>query len=233
MKKLNFIGIGGSSTIELGGNCCYLKEGDNLLVVDMCESATEKLEKLKVFKDIKNIYVVITHTHFDHIAGLGVFIWYCNFELNISPKIIYRDIKYLHTFKKLLKLTGVDEKFVEFIKESSFKLHDLKLNMQRTPHTPELQCFGIMFQDKMGKYYYTGDTNDIDYIKKLCEDKAIKTIYTEIATETYGAHIKYDDIINLDKEKLILMHFDTVQLYKKASKDGFKVARIEGSESNE
>ena len=26
MKKLNFIGIGGATNIELGGNCCYLKD---------------------------------------------------------------------------------------------------------------------------------------------------------------------------------------------------------------
>lgn len=34
--------------------------------------------------------------------------------------------------------------------------------MQRTTHTPKLQCFGIIFQDKLGKCYYTGDTNDIN-----------------------------------------------------------------------
>ncbi len=67
----------------------------------------------------------------------------------------------------------------------------------------------------------------------MCEDKTIKTIYTEIATETYDAHIKYDDIINLEKEKLILMRFDTVELYKKAVSAGFEVACIEGSEANE
>ena len=233
MKKLSFIGIGGSTNIELGGNCCYLKDKDNLLIVDMCEGATEKLVNAGVLKGIKNVYVAITHTHFDHIAGLGVFIWYCNFELNISPKIIYSDSKYLHTLKRLLKLTGIDNKFFEFIKDSSFEINDLKLKLQRTTHTPKLQCFGIMFEDNSGKYYYTSDTSDLNYIKKLCEDKTIKTIYTEVSEETYNAHIKYDNIINLDKEKLILMHFETVRLYKRAIKDGFKVACIEGSDKNE
>ena len=59
MKKLNFIGIGGATNIELGGNCCYLKDNDNLLFIDMCESATERLEKEEVFKDVKNIYIAI------------------------------------------------------------------------------------------------------------------------------------------------------------------------------
>ena len=233
MKKLNFIGIGGATNIELGGNCCYLKDGDNLLVIDMCESATERLEKAEAFKDVKNIYVVITHTHFDHVAGLGVFIWYCNFNLNISPKIIYSNFKYKHHIKKLLKLTGVDKKYIEFIKDSLFKNDDLTLNMKLTTHTQKLQCFGIMFKDKDGKYYYTGDTNDIDYLKNICEDEMVKKIYTEVATETYDVHIKYDDIINLNKEKLVLMHFDTVELYNKAREEGFKIASINGSDKNE
>ena len=233
MKKLNFIGIGGATNIELGGNCCYLKDNGNLLLIDMCEGATERLEKEEVFKDVKNIYIAITHTHFDHVAGLGVFIWYCNFYLNISPKIIYSNFKYKYHLKNLLKLTGVDKKYVEFIKDSSFKINDLTLNMKLTTHTPKLQCFGIMFEDKDGKYYYTGDTNDIDYIRKICEDETVKTIYTEVATETYDVHIKYDDIANLDKEKLVLMHFDTIDLYNKAREEGFKTACIKGSDNDE
>ena len=53
MEKLNFIGIGGATNIELGGNCCYLKDGDDLLVIDMCECATEGLEKEDAFKGVK------------------------------------------------------------------------------------------------------------------------------------------------------------------------------------
>ena len=224
MKKLNFIGIGGATNVELGGNCCYLKDGSNLLIIDMCESATEKLLKEGAFKNIKNIYVVITHTHFDHVAGLGVFVWYCNFNLNIRPKIIYSNFKYKYHIKKILKLTGVSKKYVEFIKDSSFKMNNLKLSMQLTTHTSKLQCFGIMFQDKQGKYYYTGDTNDIDYITKLCEDKTVKKIYTEVSTKSHDSHIAYDALVNLKKEKLVLMHFDTIELYNKAKKDGFEIA---------
>jgi len=232
MKGLEFIGIGGATNVELGGNCCYLKDGENLLVIDMCEAATERLKELNVFEGIENIYVAITHTHFDHVAGLGVFIWYCNFNLNISPKIIYSKIKYKSHIKKLLKLTGVDRKYVEFIKDSSFKINDLTLTMQSTSHTSNLQSFGIMFEDKDGKYYYTGDTNDIDYIKKLCKDQSVKRIYTEVAPERYDVHIKYDDIVGLDKEKLVLMHFGTAELYKKATEDGFEVASIKGTNTD-
>lgn len=227
MNKLNFIGIGGATNIKLGGNSSYLKEKDNLLIIDLCEGATEKLDEVGALEDVKNIYIAITHTHFDHIAGLGVFIWYSNFYLNIKPKIIYSDLDYLKNLKDILKLTGVDENYVEFIKDSSFKMNDLTLAMQPTIHTPNLQCYGIMFKDELGKYYYTGDTLDINYIKELCNDETIKRIYTEVATETYGVHIKYDDIKTLNnKEKIVLMHFDTEDLYECAIKDNYNVATV-------
>ena len=56
MEKLNFIGIGGATTIELGGNCCYIKDNNNLLIIDTCEEATKKLLDVGAFDNIKNIY---------------------------------------------------------------------------------------------------------------------------------------------------------------------------------
>ncbi len=226
MEKLKFIGIGGATNIELGGNCCYIKDNDNLLIIDVCEDATKKLLNVGAFKNINNIYIVITHTHYDHIAGLGILIWYSNFYLNIVPQIIYNDETYKQTLCELLRITGVDDKYFMFINEQLLNF-DFKINMQQTSHSPKLQCFGIMFEDRLGRYYYTGDTKDIDYIKKLSNDESVKTIYTEVAEETYDVHIKYDDIIELDKNKLVLMHFDTFRLYERAIKDGFNIAQIE------
>lgn len=226
MKKLKFVGIGGATNVLLGGNCCYLKDGDNLLIIDACESVTAELKRRNVFDNVKNIYIVLTHTHYDHVAGLGVLIWYSNFNLEIKPKIIYSSSRYVRHIKKLLKVTGVKKKHVEFIKDVSFELNGLSIEMQPTVHTPELQCFGIMFSDKDGKYYYTGDTNDIEYIRKLSDDDNVKIIYTEVASETFNMHLKYDDILKLKKEKLVLMHFNTEETYKKAKEDGFEVACV-------
>lgn len=225
MNDLKFLSIGGATNIEFGGNSCYYKDGDNLLVIDMCESVTKKLFDENAFKDVKNIYVIITHTHFDHVSGLGIFIWYCNFYLNIKPIIIYKTNKYKNTLKKLLKITGVDLKYVDFRNDSNFKINNLKIELCPTSHVNYLQCFGIMFYNNNDKFYYTGDTKDINYIRKLNSDNNVKKIYTEVATETYGVHIKYDDLLDLDKSKLVLMHFDTVELYNRAKRDNFNVAK--------
>lgn len=228
MKKLNFIGIGGATNVDLGENCCYLKEKDKLLIIDVCGDATKKLRDKGAFDGIKDIYIIITHTHFDHVSGLGVLIWYSNIYLKIIPKIIYNDESYKQTLTKLLDITGVgvDTKRYEFVHESTLKF-SFTVNMQPTTHVPYLKCFGIMFEDKEGKYYYTGDTNDFNYLKKLSDDPKVKLIYSEVEIESFGVHMGYDSILKLDKNKLILMHFGSVDIYKKAIKDGFNVASVD------
>lgn len=49
--------------------------------------------------------------------------------------------------------------------------------MKPTSHVRYLQCFGLMFEDKYGKNYYTGDTNDVNYVIELSKNNSIKTIY--------------------------------------------------------
>ena len=159
-------------------------------------------------------------------------IWYSNFNLNLIPQIICGDEPFRQTLNKLLTITGVERRLYEFVDEKALEL-DFSVHMQPTPHTSDMQCFGIMFEDKDGKYYYTGDTRDIDYIRRLSNDASVKTIYVEVAEQTFDMHMKYEDIIDLDRNKLVLMHFSTLRLYERAKKDGFKVAQITGADSNE
>ena len=224
MEKLKFIGYGGATNVKLGGNCSYIIDNDNLLIIDACEEATNKLLKNKVFRNIKNVYIAITHTHYDHVGGLGVLIWYLAYELKIIPKIIYNDETYKKTLSELFSITGVKEKTYNFIHEKDLKL-SFKVNMLPTTHTDDLQCFGIMFTDKLGKYYYTGDTNDIEFIKKLSSDDSVKTIYCEVSEDSPKKHIVLNDLLNLNKKKFILMHFTSNKVYKKAKRNSFKTAK--------
>ncbi len=224
MNKLKFLGCGSATNFEFGGNCAYLKHGNKLLLIDCCEDVTKKLIKAKAFDGIDDFTIVITHTHFDHIAGIGVLIWFCIYRLNIKPKIISNSKSFEKTLKKFLELGGVKQHHFEFISQSQFSLGDLTLEMLPTTHVKTLECFGIMFKDKNGQYYYTGDTNDFEFIKKLLKNKNIKTIYCECYESQTNTHIYYNDIKMLDRDKLVLMHFSSANLYKTAIADGFKVA---------
>ena len=225
MEKLKFLGIGGATNVELGSNSSFLKIDDSLLLIDVCESATEKLVSNNILEGIKNVYITITHTHFDHVAGIGVLIWYLNFELNIKPNIITND-KFITSIKKLFQITGVDYDLVNFIKDDEFKMDDLTLTLIPTAHSTSLDCYGIMFKDSNGLYYYTGDTKDINFIEKCVNDDNVKTIYTEVSEFTYDVHIAYSDLLKIKSDKLILMHFGSMKIYEQAKKDGFNIANL-------
>ena len=226
MKDLTFIGIGGAYALGLGGNCAYMKDDNTLLLLDCCEDATAKLKEKKAFANIKEITIAITHTHSDHVAGLGTLIWYSNFLLNIKPKIISNSPTFENHLRQLLKLLGVEEKFFEFISPSRVCVDNCNLDMVPTTHTPILESFGIMFSDKTGKYYYSGDTNDFDNIKRLVNDSKVKKVYCEASWKSYNAHIEYEKLKEIKCDKLVLMHFEDIDLYKLAKQDGFNVAKI-------
>ncbi|MBR1984596.1 MAG: MBL fold metallo-hydrolase [Clostridia bacterium] len=226
MKDLEFIGIGCSYALDLGGNCAYLKENEKLLLIDCCESATKKLVDKKAFEGVKEIIIAITHTHADHISGLGTLIWYCNFLLNIKPKIVRNSSSFENTLKSILTLSGVSKKHYEFIDAKTTEVGGVKIQMMPTTHSPKLECYGVMFSDDFGLYYYTGDTNDFENIKKLALDKNVKKIYTEASNESYGVHIAYKDLKTIKRDKLVLMHFEDIKLLETAKKDGFNVAKL-------
>lgn len=226
MKDLNFVGIGGAYALELGGNCAYIKDSQHLLVIDCCEDATVKLNNKNAFSDVTNITIAITHTHADHVAGIGPFIWYCNFLLNIKPKIISNSKTFETATNNLFKLLGIDSKFYEFVNASSVVIDNCSIEMLPTTHTPMLECFGIMFTDNIGKYYYTGDTKDFEFVKSLVNSSDVKKVYCETNWQSYNVHISYEDLKTIKSDKLVLMHFESLELYNLAIKDGFNVAKL-------
>lgn len=226
MRDLEFVGIGGAYALELGGNTAYLKEGNKLFLIDCCEDATVKLKNKGALDGVSEIVIAITHTHSDHVAGLGTFIWYSNFFLNTKPRIISNTNAFETHTRELLDLLGVDKKFYDFVVPTEILIDGCTIEMMPTTNTSLLDAFGIMFADNTGKYYYTGDTNNIDFVKKLVSDTDIKKIYCEASWESYGAHIDYKELMNLPKEKLVLMHFEDLKLYNLLISEGFTVAKL-------
>lgn len=226
MEDLKFIGIGGAYAPDLGGNCAYIKDDKTLLLIDCCESATEKLKNRNLFDGVDNIVVAITHTHADHVAGLGNLIWYCNFILNIKTKIVSNSATFESHTRGLLKSLGVEDRFFDFVDPSCVVVGGCKIEMLPTIHTPILECFGVMFTDSIGKYYYTGDTKDFDNIKRLVCDDQVKRVYTETNWQSYNTHIEYAQLKKIKCDKLVLMHFEDVELYNLAISDGFNVAKL-------
>lgn len=228
MKELSFIGVGGATSISLGGNCCFLKDGQKLLVVDVCEDASLKLKRAGAFCGVGQVTIVLTHLHADHVAGLGVLVWYLNFELNIKPQIIIPSQSFKQALLSLFSLVGVSENLVQWVDAKNVTIDGCRISLKLTTHNPHLECYGIMFKENSGggMVYYTGDTNDVNYVKKLLKSPKVKRVYCEVSQNEYDSHISLNSIKALPKDKLVLMHFENSHVKKEALKLGFKCAEV-------
>lgn len=220
MKDLTFLGIGGALNTQMGNNCAFYKEGNDIFVIDPSTEGVNKIINKKVInEDTKNVVICITHTHSDHISGLGSLIWQCKIIYKIIPTIISNSTTFKDKLQTLLELTGVDNKYYSFSENNKLNFHDLLIEMQPTTHTPELECFGIMMTDNDGKYFYSGDTNDFAKIKELSIDPEVKSIYAEVSTYP-KSHLVYSDLKTLENlDKITLMHFQSLKLYNEIKKE--------------
>ena len=147
--NLDFIGVGGAFCPELGCNSAYVREGDKILFIDFGMDVFSKVIKYNLLEGVENVYIILTHTHGDHIGGLFTFIDYCFFYKKIIVRILNNSSTFTNSLVKLVKLTGIESSRFAFVE--SFELNfSFDVKIEKTSHTPLLECYGIVLE-KQGK----------------------------------------------------------------------------------
>ena len=90
---LKFIGIGSCFNSKYGNTSAYYfdEAEQSLFLIDCGETVFSELDKRGMLKMLKDITVLITHLHSDHIGSLPSLIFYAKFVLGIKPKVIFQD----------------------------------------------------------------------------------------------------------------------------------------------
>lgn len=78
--QLHFLGRGNSSNVKEGNTSAYFIENQHLFLIDCGETTFTKLLLLKKLENIKEIHIMITHTHSDHIGSLSSLLMYCYYN---------------------------------------------------------------------------------------------------------------------------------------------------------
>lgn len=235
--KLTFLGRGAAFYPIEGNNSAYFIENNELFLIDCGETVFESIYKRDILKDIKNVNIMITHTHADHIGSIGSLVMYCYFNLNTPVNIIMKkDAKHIKNINMVMDGCGVNHEAYKYINEEEFdnKYETFKsIRYQETTHSSKFACYSLIFETNDGTLYYSGDSNDITYIKKLIEsntkiDKLFVDTNTSPNLDTGHLYIGLlDETIPQDlRNKVYCMHVNSSECITKAKELGFNVVDV-------
>ena len=218
MSKLSFLGRGSAFTDE--HNCAYFTAGGSLVLLDCPMSAFTKVRKTDLLK-YDHIYVLVTHTHGDHVGGIGMLIAYAFFTSGTPVTVVApseevrKDLAYLFG-----NIEGCSDSWYTLITADKLDAPWLEEAIPTT-HTEELsgKCFGYSLKIDGARVIYTGDTNTLaPFIAKL---SAGDYLYTEVSVHKTAVHLYSEDIREKVSEltekgiRVFLMHMDDEEKIEK------------------
>ena len=222
--KLNFFGKGsGFSKYEIGHTSAWFEPAeDTLVILDLPMSTFYKLME-KDLKKYEKIVVYITHTHGDHVSGLGLFLQYMFFVYGKKIRIVTPYIGIKTDVETLLRIEGNDHNWYKICTvteaDKSYFVRTIA-----TEHSPQLigKCYGYQFNINGTNVVYTGDTSTLEPFMECLKDET--ELYVDTSVHYGQIHIKLEDIIETFKDfdkkiNIYLMHLDDIDGAKDLIKD--------------
>ena len=222
--ELKFFGKGsGFSRYEIGHTSAWFEpEEDTLVILDLPMSTFYKLMEKDLSK-YEKVVVYVTHTHGDHISGLGLFLQYMFFIYKKKIRIVTPYIGIKEDVRTVLRIEGNEESWYKICTVSEAdKSYFVRTIL--TEHSPQLigKCYGYQFNINGKNIIYTGDTSTLEPFMEYLEDGT--ELYIDTSVHYGKIHIKLEDIIeifkNYDKKiNIYLMHLDDITGAEKMIKD--------------
>lgn len=211
---LTFLGRG--SAFSDDHNSAFFTCDDDLILIDCAMGSFKKLKNwdLSVYK---HIYVLVTHTHGDHVSGIGMLIDYLYFLVKVPITVVVPCEEVKNDIRFLLKrLEGCSDDWYELITCDGFH-KDWFVGAIPTKHSAELEgkCFGYHLSINGNNVVYTGDTCILDPYEQYLTPGTY--LYMEASAHRSEVHLYYENLVDKVKEyvargiHVYLMHMDNEQ----------------------
>jgi ribonuclease BN (tRNA processing enzyme) len=218
---LDFLGLGSAFNTDLGNTSAYIKKNTSLLLIDCGSTVFSKLHRIGLLDGVSDIYVIITHTHADHIGSLSDLIFYSQYILNQRPTLFF---PYRELLDTILRCMGVKSEFYNIIdtNKALIENNDLKLEVSffAASHVDTIPSYGFLLKTDSCTIFYSGDSNDISSFVLKSHDTCGIDYYgnPHLSLERLESYIKPEL-----RHKVYCMHIDSQFDKEKAKSLGFNI----------
>ncbi|MGL4570263.1 MAG: MBL fold metallo-hydrolase [Clostridium sp.] len=213
---IQFIGNGSAFNSSRGNNSAFIKGEESMVIIDCGGDVFHKLKE-KELLNCKRLYIIITHTHPDHIGSLGDLIFYAHYIKNIKPKIFFPHKK---TIEDILSYLGVskelydlESRYVNEFYDKEFK--GVEIEFSNAKHVQEIPAYSFIFKMQGENFFYSGDTSEVnEEAVEMLKNSKISEVYHEVSSLDFkdSPHTSVDKLcsaFNKDLRKSVYcMHID-------------------------
>lgn len=220
---LKFFGRGSGFADE--HTSAYFSTGNKEMVIIDCPVSTFQKMKHIELTDIEKFYILVSHTHGDHVGGLGLFVQYAFFALKKPVTIVAPSKAVADDISTILTIEGNELSWCELVTFEDVTDKAWFGNCILTKHSPQLdgKCFGYRLIVDSTNVVYTGDTSTLEPFMQYLTEGSVLYVDTSVY---YGMiHLKLEDaledFLTLNKKdvKVYLMHLDDVTAAEKIVAD--------------
>ncbi|NPV91221.1 MAG: ribonuclease Z [Firmicutes bacterium] len=158
---IKFIGVGSAFNTRFGNTSGFIQGRESLLLIDCGSSVFHRLMEADLLDGLKDLRVIITHTHPDHVGSLGDLVFYAHHILKIKPRVYFPESSLVHA---ILELMGVEDHMYDLVgtmeaEEPGAGGGGFRLAFVPVSHMPNIPSFGFYLERGGRRIFYSGDSN--------------------------------------------------------------------------